>query len=472
MKKIKSIHFVGIKGVGMTALALLAKEAGIMVTGSDVADTFITDEPLKKAGIKVYSEFLAQHVDGIDFVITTGAHGGFTNPEVIAARNNKTPVITQGQAVGEFMKGQLLGKRFSGISVLGTHGKTTTTAMIATIFEKSGLNPSYVVGTSVIPSLKNAGHFGRGKYFIAEADEYATEPVYDKTPKFMWQNPDIAVITNLDHDHVDIYPTLDDVKQAFTEFIKKLSDKTLVYLGDNSTIVDVVKQFNGTKITYGFSPKNTYVIKNIRVSQDHTFFWLETAETSLGEFMINVAGEHNALNATAAIAVALECNIPLETIKQSLRTFSGSKRRLEIKGTTKKGALVIDDYAHHPTEIKTTLAALKKMYPKKKIVCVFQPHTYSRTKVLFEDFLSSFVDADTVLLTSIYASAREQKDESVSSEILARQMSQKHRNVMFLASISNVIEYIDQKEYASDSVIVTMGAGDIYKVGEAICKQK
>jgi UDP-N-acetylmuramate--alanine ligase len=204
MKKNKHIHFVGIKGVGMAPLAIIAKEAGFIVSGCDIPEEFITDEILKKAGIDFSSSFSPEHITDVDLVITTGAHGGFDHPEVVRAKELGIEIWTQGQAVGEFMKGDIFGKTIKGISVSGTHGKTTTTAMIAAILKDNRLDPSFLIGTGNIPFLNSSGHFGKGEYFVAEADEYATEPKYDLTPKLLWQKPEIAVITNVELDHPEI----------------------------------------------------------------------------------------------------------------------------------------------------------------------------------------------------------------------------------------------------------------------------
>ena len=222
----KNIHFVGIKGVGMTPLAIIAKEAGMHVTGCDVEKEFITDESLREANIEVFPGFSANHITTLtNLVITTGAHGGFDNPEVLRAKSLNIPILTQGEAVGEFMKGGILSRDFEGISVAGTHGKTTTTAMIATVLNKCRLDPTYLIGTSMISSLGLPGHLGKGKFFVAEADEYATEPNYDKTSKFLWQNPRIGIITNIEYDHPDVYASEQEMIDAFIKFAQKIEEK-------------------------------------------------------------------------------------------------------------------------------------------------------------------------------------------------------------------------------------------------------
>ncbi|MEK7451070.1 MAG: UDP-N-acetylmuramate--L-alanine ligase, partial [Patescibacteria group bacterium] len=460
---------VGIKGVGMTPLAVIAKEAGMKVSGSDIGETFITDEILKKAKITPLVGFLPSHLTSgstnIDLVITTGAHGGFANAEVIEAKKKGIKVITQGEAVGVFMNGEIFGREQIGISITGTHGKTTTTAMVAGILKGCNLDPSFLIGTGNVLSLGSSGHFGKGKYFIAEADEYMTEPVFDKTIKFLWQHPKIAIFTNIEFDHPDAYKTIDDVKDAFLKFANQLSkDAVLIACQDNENVAEVLKAYSGRRITYGFSKNNDFVVENVIAKDGKLEFDLTGKGKSLGKFELNVFGKHNALNAAAAIIASLEVGLSIDAIKKALFSFVGTKRRSEYIGRLATGAMVFDDYAHHPTEIRSTLSAFKDSFPKSKIVCIFQPHTYSRTKSLFEQFVHSFDNADTVILTNIYASLREQPDPTVSSKMLAEKMKKFKKNVFFLPKLSDVVKYISQKQFDKNTVIITMGAGDVYTI--------
>lgn len=472
MRNYKKIHFVGIKGVGMAPLAILAKEAGFNVSGCDVDEQFITDEALKKAGITVSIGFSHDHLKDIDLVITTGAHGGFSNDEVKKAQEIGIEVWTQGQAVGEFMKGNIFKKELYGISIAGSHGKTTTTAMIATVLKLNDLDPSFLIGTSEISSLGLPGHFGKGKYIVCEADEYATEPNFDKTPKFLWQHPKFEVFTNIELDHPDMYGSVDQVREAFENFAQQLGEKgALVANGDDLQLRQLLKKYKGRKVTYGFSKDNDFTISKISISGPKTFFWAECKGMSLGEFVLNVPGEYNALNALATIATCLECGLTVEKIKKGLIEFGGSKRRFEYKGKTAYGASVFDDYAHHPTEIKNTLKAFRQSFPKEKILCVFQPHTYSRTKILFDQFKYSFISADSVIIAEIYPSLREKPDPGFSSNLLVEAINSVSHRSIFLPKVDNVVKYITQKKYDKNWVIVTMGAGDIYKVGTEIVQE-
>ncbi len=474
MKKIKSIHFVGIKGVGMAPLAIIAKEAGFTVSGCDIADEFITDEPLQKVGITPMVDFSPSHLSGgrakmVDLVITTGAHGGFDNPEVAFAREKGIPVWTQGEAVGEFMKGELFGRTQIGISVTGSHGKTTTTALLATVLKEAGADPSYVIGTGNVPSLGSSGHFGHGKYFVAEADEYATEPTYDKTPKFLWQHPEIAIFTNIELDHPDLYDSVDAIRKACLQFANKLPQNgTLIAYGGDPQTEKLLKEYTGNRITFGFTDNNDLVVTRISNTVDQTFFWVARHGNTLGEFVLSISGEHNVLNATAVIAAALECGFSIDVIKKGLMRYTGSKRRSEYIGQLASGALLYDDYAHHPTEIKKTLTAFRKRFPKSKLVCIFQPHTYSRTKTLFDQFVTSFSTADTVILSDIYPSLRESSDVTISSKLLVDKIKAIHKDVLFLSVLHDVVEYIKRQQYGKDVVVITMGAGDIYKIASSL----
>lgn len=449
MKNIKSIHFVGIKGVGMTPLAIIAKEAGIKASGSDIADEFITDEALRKAGISPMIGFSKDHVRDVDLVITTGAHGGFNNIEVLEAKRKKVKVITQGEAVGVFMNGEIFGRKFTGISVTGTHGKTTTTAMIATLLKANNLDPSFLIGTADAVSLGASGHYGSGEFFVAEADEYMTEPTHDKTIKHMWQHPKIAIITNIEFDHPDAYKSLDETRERFLEFANQLpKDGVLITCGDDSEVEKLLAEFKGRRVTYGISGYNDFIVENV-----------------LEDIKLPIFGSHNRLNATAAFIVGIEVGLSETQIKIGLMQFKGSKRRSEFIGTLSSGTQLYDDYAHHPTEIQKTLRAFRENFANYKIVCIFQPHTYSRTKSLFEQFSKSFIDIDTVILTNIYSSLREKPDPTVSMEDLAKKIGKK---ALFLPKLNDVVKYVSSQNFGKNVILITMGAGDVYKISEKL----
>lgn len=463
MKKAEYIHFIGIKGVGMTALAVLAKEAGIRITGSDIVEKFLTDEVLGKAGITFKTGFSPENIEGNpDLVVVTGAHGGLDNPEAKEAQKRGLKVVSQGEAVGIFMEGLVLGRKdLFGISVAGSHGKTTTTSMVAFLFSKAGLDPSFISGCAGISGLEAPGHFGKGKYFVAEADEYATFPQNDKTPKFLWQNPQVTVITNIEYDHPDIFDNLAQIKDAFRQFIQKLPpDGILIASTDNPVVKSLFQNFRGEKISFGFGPTCDWQITKVSFGEGKTWFWVKHKNLDLGKFTLSVPGKYNALNALAAIVVGVSLGIPVEKIRQILPKFFGTKRRFEFISET-NGIKLYDDYAHHPTEISATLKAAKEWFPGKRIIVIFQPHTYSRTKALFDEFARCFSFADYTVLVGIYPSAREEIDPTISSKLLAIEVARHQRNVSYLPGKEEVIEYLGKIARPGD-IILTMGAGDIF----------
>lgn len=469
MKQIESIHFVGIKGVGMAPLAIIAKEAGIVVSGSDISDEFITDKALKKVGIIPLVGFEKEHVKDVDLIITTGAHGGFDNVEVRFAKEKHIPIWTQGRAVGAFMNGEIFGKIQKGISITGTHGKTTTTAMVATILTSAGMDPSFLIGTSDIPSLGQSGHYGTGSYFVAEADEYVSEPIHEIIPKLLLQEPTIAVITNIEFDHPDVYQNESEVIDTMLQFVtKKVKNNGVILLNtddrNSKRLIQRIPQSQKMVITFGKEEESIHRIQNIHITARETTFSLSMADQGVVDFTLYSGGEHNVYNAAAAILTAWQCGVSIEQLQKGIKAFTGSKRRLEYQGKMQSGALVYDEYAHHPTEIKRSLEALHMMYPEKKILCIFQPHTYSRTKALFHEFSEAFRGVNQVILLDIYASLREIPDKTVSVKDLARQINLIDKNALYLPKPIDVIKYIREKNFDDDTLIVIMGAGDVYKI--------
>lgn len=468
LKGIKHIHFVGIKGVGMTPLAIFARESGISVSGSDIEDEFITDEVLKGKGILWTIGFDPKDVPPrSDLVIATGAHGGMDNPQVQHAKYTGIPVMMQGEAVGKFMEG------YFGISVTGSHGKTTTAGMLATLLTKARLDPSYLVGSGSMRPLGAAGHRGKGTYFITEADEYANEPTYDKTAKFLYQNPKMIIVTNIDFDHPDLFRDVGAVREAVAEFLQKLpKDGITIVNGDDPNVQKIISRISAKVITFGKTAHNDFSIIRVGNIPHKTTFFVKHKDVELGEFVISIPGEHNCLNALSVIIAALEIGLPIEKIRQELPFFQGGKRRFEYIGKTAAGAMLFDDYAHHPKEIKETLFATKQWFPKGRITTIFQPHTYSRTRALFDEFVHAFVGAHEVILTDIYPSLREEKDPSVSSRSLVDAMKKLGKRATSIAVKEDVVQYINQKNLGENDIVMTMGAGDIYKIADAILKFK
>lgn len=476
----KKIYFVGIKGVGMTSLAIIAKQAGYEVSGSDVQDVFITDSVLAKNGIapdvgfqtETVSMFIEENIKKT-LVISTAAHGGFENPQVMWAKGKNVDILSFGQALGMFQYGTLLNRQdVQGISVAGSHGKTTTTAMLATALSFMKQDPSYVIGTSTGGALGDAGHLGKGKYFVVESDEYVSDLTFDRTPKFLYQHPFAAIITNIDFDHPDVFPDLNSVYDAFKTFVKNIQQQgVLVILGDDPKNKDIIKNVSDGvhTVTFGLDNSNRYVAKNITHTQTGVAFTVVCDNKELGTVTLSVIGLHNVLNSLSVVALLHTLGYEFAEIALGLGKFTGTKRRIEIKGVTKQGVQIIDDYAHHPTEISATLTALHDAYPTKKIVCIFQPHTLSRTQHLITEFSRAFVHIDRLLLLPIFSSAREGKVDINEQNRLYDQIL-KNTPGEYKENIQDVIEYCIQNYTSDDYLIVTMGAGDVYKIGEQLIK--
>lgn len=471
-KQITHIYFVGIKGVGMASLAVIAKQAGYTVRGSDVSDVFITDSLLEKNGILVDTGFETGSLDTFvqnpseTLVIATAAHGGLENPQVAYAKQRGIDAISFGKAIGMFQSGALLKKNVMGISVAGSHGKTTTSAMLATALKQLGEDPSYLIGTSTVPSLGDAGHLGSGKYFILEADEYLSDPLHERIPKFLHQTPHYAIITNIDFDHPDFFADVEAVQQAYREFLANVADGGVVCMnGDDELSKPLFASIKDSVslITYGQGNENTFVIHNVQTAESGISFSVSTGEDDLGTFSLPVLGLHNALNAGSVIALLYTLNFSADAIRNALSSFTGSKRRMEVVGTSATGNTIIDDYAHHPCEVAATISALKEAYPERELVCIFQPHTFSRTESLIDEFAESFNQADCLALLPIFPSAREGKIDENKQAALYEKILDKNRG-QFFPTKQNVIEYLAKNYSAKQAVIVTMGAGDVYSL--------
>lgn len=449
----KHAHLVGIKGVAMASLAVYLAQSGVRVTGSDVPEDFPTQEELHTKGITVYSGFDASRLldmDAPDAVYYTGAHGGRDNPEVRQAVSMGIPVMPHGEALGSIMK------HSRQIVVAGSHGKTTTSAMIAVLLSYAQYHPSFAIGCGSIPGLGAAGKKGDGEWFVAEGDEYVTDPAHDPTPRFLWLTPDILVVTNIDYDHPDAYSGLAAVQNAFLAIQKK--SRVVIVNGDdpNSRIL----ASSGTVITYGFSPAADFHISHVGVGDGRMFFTLEERGVLLGEFAIKVPGMHNVSNAVAAMIAAHTAGASWEALREGLLRFTGTKRRFELIAT-ESGITFYDDYAHHPAEIAATLKAAHTWFPKQRIIAVFQPHTYSRTKTLLSEFGKCFADADTVVLTDIYASAREHETLGINGMTLVSEVSNHHKHVLYAKDPATVSQTLAALVSSGD-VVIFMGAGDIY----------
>ncbi len=440
------IHFVGVKGTGMSALAQISAEMeNAQITGSDVAERFFTDAVLEKAGIHVLP-FEASNVEDADLVVVSAAYGK-DHPEISRAMELGIPVLSYPQYLG-----RLMAKR-RGVCVTGTHGKTTTTAMVSLILMEAGYDPSIVVGSDV-PVLGGNAYAGKGEFFVAESCEYRRH--------FLNYQPEFLVILNMDLDHPDYFKDLDDVISAFQELAAKVpAQGTVVVWGDDANWTQVKPAAPVT--TYGLENHNVYQAQNISFDAGDSKFEVLHQGNSLGFFRLGVTGSHNVLNALAALALTRSMGVSAEVIRASLAKFSGTKRRFEKLGEY-NGALIMDDYAHHPTEISATLAGARQAFPSRRIVAVFQPHTFTRTEKLLDEFAKCFNHADEVVVADIFASARENGGSSVNAATLAEKIRANGVDARFLADFQAIKGYLAQR-LEKDHLVLTLGAGDIYKVG-------
>ena len=441
----------------MTALALCYQDLGKKVSGSDIAEVFVTDAILAERRIAWTVGIGPQNLKRLpDLLVMTAAHGGLSNPEAVYAKEHNVPVIT-------FADGQAdLSKRKKTITVCGVGGKTTTCSMIATVLDYAGLHPSFTVGVGNIFPLGVPGRFDKkGEHFICEGDEFVISPGINNNPKFSLLDPKVVVVTNIEHDHPDIYPTIEDTKRVFLNFFKKIPKKgVLVACVDNKNVSQIVKKLEIPVVTYGFNKNADWQIKNLHFGDGKTHFSLISRTKKIKDLTLNIPGRFNVQNATAAFAVGNFLGLDAETLKAGLERYQGCMRRFQIMGQW-RGSTFFDDYAHHPDEIKATLKAAREWFPERKITAVFQPHTYSRTKVLFKEFARAFSDTNVVALMDIYASAREKDDGTISSKMLWEETKKHHKNVFYTGGQRETLAWI-KKNVRRGGVILTMGAGDIF----------
>ena len=451
------IHLVGIGGAGISAIARVLLGRGYSVTGSDQQENDLT-AALRKQGAVIYQGHQAEHIGDADLVVISSAIPA-SNPEVVAAKARNIPVLKRAGLLGQLMVG------FVGIAVAGTHGKTTTTGMITQIMLAAKLDPTVIVG-GVLPALGTNGRHGAGKYFVIEADEY------DRM--FLGLRPQLIVVTNLEHDHPDIYPTMAEYTEAFQGFVGLLPDGGhLIACNDDPELVVWLSQLSlaGVKMTsYGIADEGSdSAVADVQALDCRpnplggTDFLVKHGDKMVGLARLRVPGLHNVRNALAAIVVALELGIEFPVIRQALADFGGIGRRFQQLGTV-GGVTVIDDYAHHPTEIQATLAAARERFPGRRLWAVWQPHTYSRTKLLLDKFAASFDDADRVIVLDIYRS-REENTLDMDPEVVLQAM--RHANAVHVAGHQQAASYILDR-LLPDDVILTLSAGDGNKVGQQI----
>jgi len=450
-KRYKHIHFVGIGGIGMSGIAELLLNLGYKVSGSDVKETDLTRR-LGELGAHVAIGHHADHIKGADVVVLSSAIGE-DNPELLAARSlGKIPVIRRAEMLAELMR-----LKYS-VLVAGAHGKTTTTSMISTVLTRGGLDPTVVIGGRLNAWGTNA-KLGSGDFMVAEADES------DGT--FLLLPPTIAVVTNIDLEHLDYYRDLDHIQQTFLEFINKVPfyGQAVLCLEDENTqriLPEVTKRF----VTYGFSSQADFQARDLKTKGLTTSYRAFHQGTELGEIEIRIPGRHNVLNSLAVLAVGRELELAWPDIQAGLRDMTGVQRRFQIKGET-HGVLVLDDYGHHPTEIRAVLATLADCFPARRRIVVFQPHRYTRTQALMDEFARCFYHSDVLFMTEIYA-ASEKPIPGITGELLAKRIGvYGHHDLHFCPTLEETLEALRALVVPGD-VVITLGAGNVWQVGESL----
>jgi len=455
LAEMSKIHLIGIGGAGLSAIATVLLQQGYQVSGSDIQPSPVT-ERLQKMGATVFIGQQPENLNHRPDVVVVSSAIAPTNPELVAANRRGLTVTKRAEWLGQMMQGNV------GIAVAGTHGKTTTTAMTAFILQQAGQQPTYIVG-GFIPQLSTNAAAGQGQAFVIEADEY------DHT--FLGLRPKIAVVTIVEWDHPDIFPTAQDLARAFADFVQLLpAGGLLVGCGDASGVQEVLKHSQAQVVTYGLEPANTWQAVDLKPNRrgGYSFKVVQShaPDRPVAEVSLAVPGKHNVLNSLAALVVADTQGVALPQAAEMIGQFQGVGRRFEQKGEV-NGITVIDDYAHHPTEIKATLAAARTRFGQRPIWAVFQPHTFSRTTALLDDFVGAFTHADHVIVVDIYAS-RERDEGLISSRDIVEKM--RHPDARYIGPLTEAADYLSTHLAPSD-VLITLGAGDGDQVGALVLEK-
>ncbi len=450
LKDIHKIHFVGIGGAGMSPLAKILVEKGYEVSGSDLSSSEIV-ENLKKLGAKIFQGQSGENVQGVDAIVVSTAIPE-DNPEVVAARELGIPKLHRSDINAALLNA------VKGIAVAGAHGKTTTTSMLGVALDHAGISPTIIIGGEVDYLGSNA-KLGQGEYLVSEADE--------SDGSFLKLKPHIAVVTNVENDHMDHYGTMDNIRKAFKQFMENVDPETgyAVLCFENENIRNIAKQLDRKYISYAIEQPADYQAANIIMHGAGIAFDVMHKGQNLGHVDLNIPGRHNVLDAMAAIVVGLSIGLTVEQMADGLACFHGAKRRFQTKGRV-NGVWVVDDYAHHPTEIAATLLAAKQTKPH-RLICCFQPHRFTRTQLLHREFGKAFREVDLLVLTDVYA-AGEAPIEGISGQtILDEVRQQTGQEVVYIPKREELAAYL--KTIAEDGdLIMTMGAGDIYQTGEEL----
>ncbi len=451
--KTEVIHFIGIGGCSMSGLAEILLNLGFKITGSDISASETTDK-LKKIGIKVFIGHKASNVKDVDVVVYSAIINK-NNPEMQKAEKLNIPVIPRAEILAELLRLK------RGIGIAGTHGKTTASAIIGSIFHKAQLKPTILIGGKVYNIGSNI-RLGKGDFLICEADE-----AYGS---FLKLYPEVAVVTNIDDDHLDYYENMEKLKKAFIEFINRIPFYGFSVLCiDDKNVRSILPYLKKNYITYGVSKNANFVISNVKFKKEYTTFNLTYKNKKFSNIEITSKGLHNVLNSTAAIIVGLELGLKMAIIQKGLASFSGVERRLEDVGIV-NGINIMEDYGHHPTEIKVTLDALVSYKEYRKLVVIFQPHRYTRTKILYKNFKDSFSRADYVIITDIYG-AGEKKIKGVSAKLIVNAVKKKKKEgLYYISGRKGIIKKVKEIVKPGDMVFI-FGAGDIRFLGKELLKE-
>jgi UDP-N-acetylmuramate--alanine ligase len=452
---IKKIHFVGIGGIGMSGIAEILIDQGFRVSGSDRALSEVT-EHLQSLGATIYEGHKAENLAAdVDTLVYSSAVAS-ENPELAEAERRKIPIVRRAEMLAEVMRLKY------GIGIAGTHGKTTTTSMVSLVLLEGGFDPTVIVGGKLSGLGGTNARLGKGDFIVVEADEF------DRS--FLSITPTIAVLTTLETDHLDCYRDLEDIKGAFIQFANKVPFYGFIVLClDEPALQDIMPQISKKKLlTYGLTPQADIQAIEIHHKENTSTFTVTRGFDDLGQITLQIPGKHNIQNALAAIAVGLQLGVPFSKVKAGIEKFTGVYRRWEKKGEV-NGIAVYDDYAHHPTECRATLSGVKSGW-RRRVVCVFKPHLYSRTRDFYEEFGKAFLLADVLVLTDVYP-AREEPIQGVTGELIANAAKQfGHKDVHYIQDKKQLPEYLKKNTRPGD-IVITMGAGDIWKFGEEFLKQ-
>jgi UDP-N-acetylmuramate--alanine ligase len=454
LRRIQHVHFVGIGGSGMSGIAEVLLNLGYTVSGSDLKRTPVTDR-LASLGARVFEGHAAEHASGAHVVVTSTAVRP-QNPEVTEARRHGVPVIPRAEMLAELMRLKY------GVAVAGSHGKTTTTSMVALVLDRGGLDPTMVVGGR-LGVLGSGARLGKGEFLVVEADE--------SDRSFLKLTPTLAVVTNIDREHLDTYRDLADIQEAFLGFVNKVPFYGgAVLCLDDPPVQDILPRVERRVVTYGLTHQASVSARDLELTPTGSHYTATLEGRPLGPVMLTVPGAYNVTNSLAAVAVGLDLDLPFDAIRAGLESFTGVDRRFQVRGE-KGGVLVIDDYGHHPTEIRVTLEALRRRAGERRTVVLFQPHRFTRTQALWDDFGKAFHQADVLLLTDIYP-ASEEPIPGITAEALARAVAEHgHRRVAWAGDLKSATERLAAEAREGD-VVLTLGAGSVWTAGEELLRRR